>query len=212
MHMEYSSTQTRPPKFDATKTKLLEAAKNVLLAEGYSGLSTRAIAAAADTQMSQIRYHFGSKEGIVLALYEYLTGRLIERQTGLFSDPNISLSTKWEVACDYLDADIASGYVRVLQELLAVGWSNPKIAAVVRDNFTLWFNLHVNLAREFQQTSGSLGPFDPEDIASLVTAAFVGAEALILLGFEEQRMPVIRALRRFGKVIRYFETTQPGEI
>lgn len=203
--------QTSVPKFNATKSNLLEAAKTVLLSEGYSGLSTRAIAAAADTQMSQIRYHFGSKEGMVLALYEYMTGQLIERQTGLFADPNISLSTKWEVACDYLDADIASGYVRVLQELLAAGWSNPKIAAVVRDNLTLWFDLHVKLAREFERNYGSLGPFVPDDIAALVGSAFVGAEALILLGFEEQSMPVVHALRRIGKVIRYFETKQPGE-
>ena len=190
----------------------MEAAKNILLAKGYSGLSTRAIAAEADTHMSQIRYHFGSKEGMVLALFDYLTKQLIERQTGLFSDPNISLSTKWEVACDYLDADIASGYVRVLQELLAVGWSNPKIAREVRKSLKLWFDLHVRLAREFQQTYGSLGPFDPEDIAALVMPAFVGAEALILLGFEERGVPVSRALRRFGTVTRHFENTHGGEI
>ena len=42
-----------------TKVSLLEAAKHVLLSDGYAGLSTRAIAAAADTQMSQIRYRLG---------------------------------------------------------------------------------------------------------------------------------------------------------
>jgi DNA-binding transcriptional regulator YbjK len=60
------------------KTILLEAAKRVLMAEGNGGLSTRAIAAA-DTQMSQTRYHFGSKEGMVLALFVYMNAQLIER-------------------------------------------------------------------------------------------------------------------------------------
>ena len=77
-----------------SKIELLEAAKRVLLSEGYSGLATRAIASAANTQMSQIRYHFGSKEGIVLALFEHMNAQLIERQTGLMTDPSISLSTK----------------------------------------------------------------------------------------------------------------------
>ena len=62
-------------QMNSTKVTLLEAAKHVLMTEGYSGLSTRAIATAANTQMSQIRYHFGSKEGMVLALYEYMTGQ-----------------------------------------------------------------------------------------------------------------------------------------
>ena len=41
----------RDPKVD-----LLDAAKRVLVAEGYAGLSTRAVATEAGTQMIQIRY------------------------------------------------------------------------------------------------------------------------------------------------------------
>lgn len=193
-----------------TKITLLEAAKVVLLAEGYSGLSTRAIAAAAGTQMSQIRYHFGSKEGMVLALFEYLTDQLIERQTGLFTDPSISLSKKWDVACDYLDEDIESGYVRVMLELTAVSWSNPQMAEAVRATFTLWQSLHINLAREFEQKYGSLGPFEAEDFAALVGSMFIGIEALIMLGDEDSSPPFRRAIRRIGKVIHYFETQ--GEV
>lgn len=203
--------QSSPPKFGATKTALLEAAKAVLLAEGYSGLSTRAIAAAANTQMSQIRYHFGSKEGMVLALYEHLTEQLLARQRDLFADQSLSLSKKWDIACDYLDADFASGYVRVFQELLAQGWSNPKVADAVKKSLSQWFDLHLALAREFQETNGSLGLVEAEDVAALVGPAFVGVEAFILLGWEDQGIPVRRALRRFGNVIRHFENNETGE-
>ena len=204
--------QTSPPKFDATKTALLEAAKSVLLAEGYSGLSTRAIAAKANTQMSQIRYHFGSKEGMVLALYEYMTRQLLDRQSDLFTDRTLSISQKWDIACDYLDADIESGYVRVFQELLTQGWSNPNIAREVIASLSPWYNLHLTLVHEFQETCASLGPLEAEDIAALISPAFVGVEALILLGWEEKVIPLRRALRRFGNVIRYFETVEKGEI
>jgi AcrR family transcriptional regulator len=117
------TAQSRP-KPDA-KTDLLEAAKRVLLKHGYAGLSTRAVAAEAGTQMSQIRYHFGSKEGMVLALFEYMNAALIERQAATFHRTDLSISLKWARACDYLEEDLASGYVRVLQELSAVGWSSP---------------------------------------------------------------------------------------
>ncbi|TNE37620.1 MAG: TetR/AcrR family transcriptional regulator [Alphaproteobacteria bacterium] len=187
------------------KVMLLEAAKEVLLAEGYAGLSTRAIAAAAETQMSQIRYHFGSKEGMLLALYEYMTEQLIQRQTRLFTDPEITLSKKWEIACDYLDDDIDSGYVRVLQELIAVGWSIPSIGEAVSSGLALWRKLHIDLAREFQKEYGSLGPFGPEDIAALVGPLFIGVEAYLLLNCEEPDLPLRQALRRIGDVIRHYE-------
>jgi AcrR family transcriptional regulator len=202
--------QTSTPKFGATKTKLLEAAKSVLLAQGYSGLSTRAIAAAADTQMSQIRYHFGSKEGIVLALYDYMTDHLIHRQRVMFTDQSLSIAQKWDLACDYLDADIESGYVRVFQELVAQGWSNPKIADVIKASLSQWFDLHLSLAKEFEKTCGSFAPFEAEDIAALIGPAFVGVEAFILLGWEDRGIQMRRALRRFGNVIRYFENVEKG--
>jgi hypothetical protein len=49
---------------------------------------------------------------------------------------------------------------------------------------------------------GSLGPFTPEELATLVTNAFIGSEALLLLGFERPAMPIRSALRRIGVLIR----------
>ena len=69
-----------------TSTTLLEAAKKVLRQNGYSGLSTRDVAAAAGIPLSQIHYHFGSKQGMVLALFEYLNAQLLDRQNALFGE------------------------------------------------------------------------------------------------------------------------------
>ena len=115
-----------------TSITLLEAAKKVLRQNGYSGLSTRDVAAAAGVPLSQIHYHFGSKQGMVLALFEYLNAQLLDRQNALFGDATLKLSEQWDRACDYLDDDIASGYVRVLQELIAASWHDAGVAKVVR--------------------------------------------------------------------------------
>ena len=69
-----------------TSTTLLEAAKKVLRQNGYAGLSTRDVAEAAGVPLSQIHYHFGSKQGMVLALFEYLNAQLLDRQNALFGD------------------------------------------------------------------------------------------------------------------------------
>lgn len=194
------------PDISATKLKILAAARLVLMSKGYAGLSTRAVAEAADTQMSQIRYHFGSKEGMILALYEYMTEQLIARQVDTFNDANMPLSKKWEMSCDYLDADFDSGYVHVLQELIAAGWSNPQVGDAVRASLARWRDLHVTLAEEFAAKIGGLGPFSAEDIAALIGPAFIGAEAFLLLGMENDGLPVRQALRRIGKIIEYYET------
>ena len=34
------------------------------------------------------------------------------------------LWVRWDRACDFLDADLESGYVRILQEMIAAGWSD----------------------------------------------------------------------------------------
>ena len=193
----------RDPKVD-----LLDAAKRVLMAEGYAGLSTRTVATEAGTQMSQIRYHFGSKEGMVLALFEYMNDALIARQAETFHRTDLSVSQKWARACDYLEEDLASGYVRVLQELMAVGWSNPAVGDAVRRAIAQWQGLILELVREVERRTGSLGPFRAEEIATLIGAAFIGSESLILLGFDDAQHPMRAALRRVGDLIALAETQQ----
>ena len=188
-----------------TGTTLLEAAKKVLRQNGYSGLSTRDVAAAAGVPLSQIHYHFGSKQGMLLALFEYLNAQLLERQHAMYGDPTLKISEQWDLACQYLDEDIASGYVRVVQELIAASWSDPAVAKVVRAGANGWIDLLVEVARRAEREFGGLGPFSPEEVGALVGNAFMGAESLYLLGLEKKGSPVRAALRRIGDLIRIAE-------
>jgi AcrR family transcriptional regulator len=188
-----------------TSVTLLEAAKKVLRQNGYAGLSTRDVAAAAGVPLSQIHYHFGSKQGMVMALFEYLNAQLLDRQNALFHDPTLKISEQWDRACDYLDDDIASGYVRVLQELIAASWADPEVAKVVRTGLLTWFDLITELARKAERELGEIGPFSAHEVAALIGCAFMGAESLHLLGGEKKGVPVRQALRRFGDLIRIAE-------
>jgi AcrR family transcriptional regulator len=189
-----------------TSTVLLEAAKKVLRQKGYAGLSTRDVAAAAGVPLSQIHYHFGSKQGMMLALFEYLNAQLLDRQNALFHDPALKLSEQWDKACDYLDDDIASGYVRVLQELIAASWADAEVAKVIRAGLLIWFDLLTQLARKAERELGGVGTFSADEVAALVGCAFIGAESLYLLGGEKKGVPMRQALRRFGDLIRIAES------
>jgi AcrR family transcriptional regulator len=189
-----------------TSTNLLEAAKKVLRQNGYAGLSTRDVATVAGVPLSQIHYHFGSKQGMVLALFEYLNTQLLDRQQALFGDTSLKLSEQWDRACDYLDDDIASGYVRVLQELIAASWHDAEVAKVIRTDLMKWVDLIVDVARKAaQKAPGALGPFSPEEVGAIAANSFIGAESLYLLGFEKKGSPVREALRRVGDLIRITE-------
>jgi AcrR family transcriptional regulator len=192
-----------------TSTSILEAAKKVLRQSGYSGLSTRDVAAAAGVPLSQIHYHFGSKQGLMLALFDYLNAQLLDRQNAMFHDKALTLSQRWDRACDYLEEDIASGYVRVLQELIAASWSEPEVARVVRNGIMGWVDLIAEVGRQAERELGGLGPFSPVEVASLIASAFIGGESLYLLGLEKKGAPVRQSLRRVGDAIRLAESRSP---
>jgi AcrR family transcriptional regulator len=173
--------------------------------QGYSGLSTRNVAAAANVPMSQIQYHFGSKEGMVLDLYEYMNSQLLIRQKAMFADPNLNFSEKWVLACDFLDSDIESGYVRVFQELMAAGWSNSEIGDAVREGLLGWFKLLAGQAEEFLGRTHSNTLFSTRELAALVGSVFIGVEACIILGLEDRGVPLREALRRFGDLLSSIE-------
>ena len=194
-------------KIDTSAT-LLAAAKKALRKSGYSALSTRDVATAAGVPLSQIHYHFGSKEGLMLALFEYLNDELLDRQHTMFGNPALKLSEQWDLACTYLDEDLASGYVRVLQELWAAGYSNPQIAKVVRAGILRWQDLLTTTARKAEDRFGAFPGLASEDVAALVGAAFIGGEAYILLGAETRELPIRKALRGVGELIRRLESGQ----
>ena len=64
----------------ATRATILEAARECLLSRGYEGLSTRNVATLAGVPLSQLHYHFGSKQQLVLDLLEEENRRLLTRQ------------------------------------------------------------------------------------------------------------------------------------
>ncbi|HET7829993.1 MAG TPA: helix-turn-helix domain-containing protein [Candidatus Limnocylindrales bacterium] len=183
-----------------TRAAILDAARSTLLAVGYANLSTRAVAEAAEVPLSQIHYHFGSKQQLILAVLEAENARLLDRQRRMYEGPE-PLSRHWEMACDFLDEDLESGYVRVLQEMIAAGWSDAAVAAAVRELMAGWYRLLADVARREAERRGGLGPFTPEEVAMLMGLPFMGAEGAILLGMDEREFPARSALRKIGALI-----------
>ena len=194
-----------------TSTKILEAARRCLLADGFAALSTRKVAEDAGVPLSQIHYHFGSKEELILSLLRKENDRLLGRQAEMFAR-DIPLWKRWEQACDYFDEDIASGYVRVLHEMTAAGWSSEALGKEMRQILGGWVELLLEVAKESEKKGVSVGELTPAEVVALVSASFIGAEAMILLDMEDEKVPLRAALRKVGDLIRIAEegTTNEG--
>ena len=187
-----------------TRLRILAAAKDVLMDAGYANLSTRGIAEAAGVPLSQIHYHFGSKQKLMLAVLDTENRARLARQEAMFESDK-PLWEQWLQACDFFDDDLESGYVRVLMEMTAAGWSNPEIAEAVSAQVQGWFDLLAQVAQRAAKRFGLLSPFRPEELAALAGLPFLGAEAVILLGLDDSKIAGRPALRKIGELLRAIE-------
>jgi AcrR family transcriptional regulator len=187
-----------------TAAAILDAARRCLLAEGYAAMSLRKVATEAGVPLSQVSYHFGSKSGLVLALLDMENRRRLERQQSMYAR-DAPLWRQYEQACDFLEEDLESGYVRVLQEMTAAGWSTPAIAERVRAMKQGWYDLLVEVVTDASERLDGIGPFTAAELATLIGCAFYGAEEDLLLGFDRHRVPIRSALRRVAELIRRAE-------
>ncbi len=187
-----------------TSNRILEAARSCLLADGYAATTTRKVAERAGVPLSQIHYHFGSKDEMILVLLRAENDKLLQRQVEMF-ERNLPLWKRWDIACDYLDEDLASGYVRVLHEMMAAGWSSDAIGKEVTGMLRGWIEVLTGLADEAYEAGLDFGGLRVKDVVALASCAFLGAESMILLGLEDQGTPLRQALRRVGTLIKGLE-------
>lgn len=190
-----------------TRVAILDAARQRLLGDGFASLSTRKVAAEAGVPLSQLHYHFGSKQGLILALLEEETRRRLERQQGMYAE-DIPLWQRYERACDYFEDDLESGFVRVQMEMIAAGWSDRVVGDSVSTLLYGWYAVMADAFREAEAKHGPLTPFTAVELSALVGSAFIGAEAMLLLGFERQTLPLRSALRRVGQLFRTWEESR----
>ncbi|SEJ52073.1 TetR/AcrR family transcriptional regulator [Demequina mangrovi] len=180
---------------EATTTdRILAACREQILAGGAASVSTRKVADAAGVPLSQIHYHFGSKRGLMLATLEAEDTRLVTRQAAMYA-ANEPFAVQWRRACDHLDEDLDSGYVRILQEMVTAGYSDADLRARVRAMLDGWTELIVDALRYHYAHGLRLGSLTAEEACALTSAIFLGAEVMILTGLTGPSAPVRDALR-----------------
>jgi AcrR family transcriptional regulator len=198
------STDGRSLRGEATRRRIVDAARDVLLERGHAAASTRAVADEAGVRLSLVHYHFGGKQGLLLEVLQRENELLLHRQHKLFSAPG-TLSEKWRTACDFLDEDVRSGYVRVLWELWAAGLADEDLAAGWRAAIGGWRSLLESVYASWADELGLELPLSPRAVATLMSNLFEGIEIELLAGVPEEDAPHREVLDAIGVLIERAE-------
>jgi AcrR family transcriptional regulator len=116
---------------DQTRERLLHAAVSVFGRDGFHAASTRALAGAAGVNQALIGYHFGSKEGLYLAVFEHIAERMSARVAPVAEKLLVELPAIDPGAPDCVDNCIRC-IDRVFSALLEVLGENPEASSWVR--------------------------------------------------------------------------------
>ncbi len=99
----------------STPIRILHAAARQLVSAGASSLSMQDVADAAGVSKGLIHYHYHDKETLLTRLIEWVTRESVARERAALarSTPRTAIEDLWT----WLEAELASGHLRILSEL-----------------------------------------------------------------------------------------------
>lgn len=187
---------------------ILAATERTLVRDGSASFSTRGVATEAGVNQSLIHYHFGTKEGLMLAVLADMDSRLLARQEAMYAS-DLTMAAKWARAVAFYRDDLASGYVRLLMELWAIGYANPAIGAAVRQVRSRWYRVLVAAAKEGLDRFRIRG-ITAEEVATMVECFWFGMEIEHLIGISEEEGRHWQVLDTVRRVLEQLEARRDG--
>src|SRR5580658_284986 len=130
----------RYPKGKERMEQILKAAKDVLIKEGYGGLSMRNVALAAGTTVGNLQYYYADKDRLLRDMLEYMVHGFFEEFSAILRDPNKMAEEKLVAYIDCIfDAFSVEDKGKFYPEIWA--WSNhyPTAAKLMEEMYETGF-------------------------------------------------------------------------
>ena len=201
-----SARAAKPARADgvATRALILQAARRRLIEQGYANLNVRDIAADAGVNHALIGYHFHGKQQLVLAVLDAANTQLLERQTRMYS-ARASAGQKWQQACEFYEEDMASGFVRLLMELMGASFHDEALRREFVPRLLAWHQLVEAAVEDFVRNSGLDLPVSARAISAWIGWFWMGMEASMALGIPEEQGHQREALAAVAALLRRVE-------
>lgn len=147
---------TRAEQRAATRLSLIEATAACLVEEGYAGLTTRRVAERAGVAQSTLMHHFETREALLVEAVTHLALRLADDALDEIDLAALRTPEHREAVLDQAWREFTSPQALAAAELWVATWSEPELAATVRD-------LEVRLGSIITATASTLFPDQAED-------------------------------------------------
>jgi AcrR family transcriptional regulator len=156
-----------------TRARLLAAAAELFASQGVDAVSVDAVAEAAGRTSGSVYAHFGSKQGLLLALLESLQDSalaLLLAEVAVSHSPEEELRAVWEHA----SGATSGGWDLLQHELWLRAARDPDVAAVLRTRSTEAIDYSARQLASWARTVGAAPVVTPPELAVLVRALVTG--------------------------------------
>lgn len=185
---------------------ILQSARRRLIEGGYAQLNVRDIARDAGVNHALIGYHFHGKQQLVLAVLDDANQALLERQTRMYQATSTT-SKQWQQACEFYEADLESGFVHLLVELMAASFHDEALRSEFLPRLLTWHRLVEAAVTQFLDKSGLKLPVSAQVITAWIGWFWTGMEVSMVLGIDEKDGHQREALKAVGTLLRQVERT-----
>jgi AcrR family transcriptional regulator len=165
-------------KGEMTRRAIVERSAPVFNTKGYSGASVSDLVRATGLEKGGIYNHFGSKEELSLATFEYAVGRIGERYEEALEGKEGALERLFaviDVVSTLVEDPPVAGGCPILNTAVESDDANPVFKEKARGAMTGWHRLIGSITKRGVSRGELPERTDPYEMASLVTATLEGA-------------------------------------
>src|SRR6266508_500568 len=123
-----------------TRARMVDAALQTLIEEGYAGTSARAIAARGQVNPALVFYHYGGVDELLLAALDKSNAKRLERYREAISKPGTPDGVVRRAA-ELFREDIEGGHVTAVTEMIGASLSKPQLRTALVERMQPWLEL-----------------------------------------------------------------------
>ena len=165
-------------KGERTRQRILERAAPVFNQHGYAGASMSELVTATGVEKGGIYNHFGSKEALAVAAFDYAVSLIVDRFAQATAGKASAIDRLVAVVDAFADEvehpDLPGG-CPVANTALESDDTHPDLCAHARRAMDSWHRLIGSIVKSGKERGELAHDVDPYELATLITATLEGA-------------------------------------
>ncbi len=177
---------------EGTRLQIVEAAFETLKAEGFTGTTSRAVAARGGFNPALIFYYFGSMDALLLATVDWTSERRLEAYRAAVADAS-TLEQLIAATTRLYREDRDSGHIAVVSQMIAGSIARPELAPEMIVRMQPWLALCEEVLDKILAGSPLATAIPTRELASAVVTFYLGANLLTHLDPDRARTDAVFA-------------------